>query len=125
MPLVLVDTSSWVEALRSNGRPEIRRRIFDLIDRDVAAWCDPVRLELWNSRSAKEQAKKIRELEAYLPSLEITPDVWSRGHELARRARAEGLTCPTIDILIAACASHHRAEIESCDKHFERLAAIK
>jgi predicted nucleic acid-binding protein len=44
--------------------------------------------------------------------------------ELARRARAAGLSVPAADLLIVACARHHRVEFESLDAHFAELARL-
>jgi hypothetical protein len=43
-----VDTSSWIEALRLNGRENIRERVKLLLIDGLAAWCDMVAVELWN-----------------------------------------------------------------------------
>ena len=44
----LIDTSSWIDALRRDGDPQIRARVVALMASGEAAWCDLVRLELWN-----------------------------------------------------------------------------
>ena len=46
--LTLIDTSSWIEALRRSGRAEVRERVARLMSEGRAAWCDLVALELWN-----------------------------------------------------------------------------
>jgi len=63
-------------------------------------------------------------LEADIILLPTTDAVWSRARELARRARARGLTVPGPDLLIAACAWEHGVELEHDDRHLAQLAAL-
>ena len=83
-----------------------------------------IRLELWNGARGESEKRALREFEAVLPEWEIGPEVWETANELARRARAAGLTVPAADLLIAACANHHRVEIESLDAHFAELEKL-
>jgi len=64
-------------------------------------------------------------MEENLIKLEITPAVWMLSFELARKSRAAGHTIPPTDILIAACARHHGADIEHADSHFNILDKIR
>ena len=43
---------------------------------------------------------------------------------LARRARYVGVSVPATDILIAACARRHDANLETADSDFELLATV-
>ena len=43
---------------------------------------------------------------------------------LARASRERGLSTPSTDPLIAACARAHGLEILHCDVHFERLRVL-
>jgi len=51
--------------------------------------------------------------------------VWAVSYDLARRARAKGITVPATDILIAACALHHGAGIETADSDVEALNSLR
>jgi predicted nucleic acid-binding protein len=83
-----------------------------------------VRLELWNGARGDREKKVLREFERLLPELEIDVDVWEVAYELARRARASGVTVPATDLLIAACAKRHGAELEHSDSDFAQLARL-
>jgi predicted nucleic acid-binding protein len=122
--LRLVDTSCWIELLRPNGRPDIKRRLGELLLAKEAAWCDVVLLELWNGANAEKDAAAIIELEKYVIDFEIDDAVWRRSHDLARRARAKGWSFPVPDLLIAACAAHHGVSVESRDAHLEKLEGL-
>lgn len=120
--MVVIDTSSWIEMLRQSGRPEVRERVNAHLRNGEACLVPMVRLELWNGARGERERKVLREFERTLPELEMSAPVWDAACDLSRRARAAGLTVPATDILIAACARHHGAEIEAADVHFSELA---
>jgi predicted nucleic acid-binding protein len=83
-----------------------------------------VRLELWNGAGGERERKVLRDFERLLPELPIDDDVWQDTCDLARHARAAGISVPSTDLLIAACARHHSADIEHCDSDFEHPATL-
>ncbi|MDB6128647.1 MAG: hypothetical protein JWM35_2543 [Verrucomicrobia bacterium] len=119
-----VDTSSWVDALRHNGDARVRVRVQALLQAAEAAWCDLVRVELWNGLRGPAERKMMEQLEADVTLLPTTDAVWAKAMELARRSRVKGLTVPATDLIIAACAWEHRVEIEHHDAHLTALAGL-
>ena len=97
--MILIDGSSWIHFLRPTGDPVVRARVAAALTAGEACGCPLV-----------------------LPELTIDNDVWTRAYDLARRARAAGISVPATDILIAACALRHGTEFETADSDFERLA---
>jgi predicted nucleic acid-binding protein len=83
-----------------------------------------VRLELWNGAGGERERKVLREFERRIPELSIDAEVWSDACDLARRCRAAGVTVPASDVLIAACARHHGADLEHADADFDAIARI-
>lgn len=122
--MILVDSSSWIHFLRPTGSPVVRARVEAALMAGKASWCPLVRLELWNGAAGGRDRKILRDFEAVLVELPIDDDVWVGAHDLARRARAAGVSVPATDILIAACARRHAAELETADSDFERLATL-
>jgi predicted nucleic acid-binding protein len=122
--LTLVDTSAWTHALRRNGDLAVRQRVEQLLSQNAAALCDPVRLELWNGVRGDAERVRLRAIEAALPRLDITGEVWTLSCDCAEKARAAGITTPAIDVLIFACARYHGVSIEHADRHFELLAKL-
>jgi len=120
----LIDTSSWVHALRKTGDPEVRARVRALLVEAEGAWCEVVRVELWQGVTAKAEADFLRQLEATLTLLPMSPEVWNLACRLGKKTRTAGQPVPTTDLLIAACASAHGAGIEHCDRHFDTLTAL-
>jgi predicted nucleic acid-binding protein len=120
--MVLVDTSAWVHFLRPDGDREVRKRVEAALKAGTARWCQLVRLELWNGAGGERERKVLREFERLIPDLAIDATTWSDACELARRCRAAGVTVPATDILIAACARQHGADLEHADGDFDAIA---
>ena len=122
---VLVDSSLWVQQLRKSGDAPKRDRVNALLESGEAAWCPPVRLELWRGVTSDVERKTLRRYEALLPSYEIRPEVWDRAIQLAARARSAGLTVPLADLLIYACARLNGLDVAHDDSHFDELAKLE
>lgn len=120
----LVDTSAWIETLRTSGEPAIRSRVSAMTAEDRVLLCDQVRLELWNGATNARHQRLLRDLEAQLETVPTTPQVWALACELARSSRAQGLTVPATDLLIAACARHHGLGLIHHDEHFDWLERL-
>jgi predicted nucleic acid-binding protein len=119
--MVLADTSMWVEALRANGKPAVKRRVDELLATDDICWCDMVRLELWNGARGEKERRSLHYLETVVKRLETDEQVWTESFELARRARAGGMTLSAPDVVIVACGKRHGVSIESIDSTMEKL----
>ncbi len=122
--MILVDTSSWIHLLRSDGDPTVRSRVEEALTTGRACWCPVVQLELWNGARGDRERRALQQFADTLPELPIDGDVWRAAYDLASRSRARGVTVPATDILIAACAACHGAAIETADADFELLASV-
>ena len=110
--------------MRRDGDPEIKARVVALVREGTAAWCDIVRLELWNGLRGTAERKQMEELEVDVINLPTSDAVWTRARLLTQRARAKGITVPATDLVIAACAWEHGVEMEHDDAHLKTLAAL-
>jgi predicted nucleic acid-binding protein len=119
---VLIDTSAWVEALRLGGDTTTRAAVTEATVDGRAAICEPVLLELWNGAGSARDRDLLRGLERDLTALATTQEVWALARGLASRCRAAGVTVPAIDLLIAAHARHHGADLLHRDRHFDQIA---
>ena len=113
----LVDTSSWVEALRRDGREDVRARVRDLVLAGDAVLCDMVLLELWNGARGERERHDLAAMEQDLEIVPTTAAAWQLASEIARRSRDSGRTLPATDILIAACAGAAGTSMEAVDSH--------
>jgi predicted nucleic acid-binding protein len=119
--LVIIDTSSWIEALRKSGNADVRNRVKTIMIEGRAACCDMILLELWNGAKGDPERKMIKELENEIMCLPTTIKVWTFAKELAKKCRKSGKTIPSTDILIVSCGIVNNVSIESHDKHFPTL----
>ena len=124
MKMVLVDTSSWIHFLRPDGDLDVRARVDAALRAGTARWCPLVRLELWNGAGGERERKVLREFERLIPELAIDVEIWSEACDLARRCRAAGVSVPAADLLIAASARHHGAQLEHADGDFDAIARV-
>lgn len=124
MTATLIDSSSWVHALRESGDEQVRRRVSRLVSAGDAVWCDAIRLELWNGARGSVEKRRLKDFDEELPRVEVDNAVWNLACSLASAARTTGLTIPAIDLLIFSCARRHKIELEHCDEHFDQLAKL-
>ena len=122
--VTLIDSTLWVHQFRQRGDPGRRARVEALLRDGDAAWCPPVRLELWRGVSNEKERKALKEYEAVIPDFAITNDVWELAMRTAERGRGKGFTFPTGDLLIFACAKFHRLNLAHADKHFEQMEQL-
>ena len=120
----LIDTSCWVHQIRARGDQAVRLRVEGALTAGTAAWCAQVRLELWAGVRSDQDRRILREYERVLPDLAITDQVWSLACDLGDRARRAGISAGAGDLLIAACARFHGAELEYADTDFDLLKSL-
>jgi len=123
--MILIDTSSWVEAMRPKGNPAVKARVTQILEDGEAAWCDVVRAELWMGAHYGHEQKLIRLFEKDVVGLPINRAVWDETIRLSMRTRSAGLTLPVTDLIIFACAQINQVPLEHSDEHFERLRKLK
>lgn len=118
----LIDTSVWVDYLRGEDETELREEVRSLLQSGRAAWCEMIRLELWNGACGAHEIKALKDMESVIPNLSVTPAVWDQAMETARRARKSGRSIPTSDLVIQACSTVHGVELLHNDTHFDLIS---
>jgi len=119
---VLVDTSIWVEALRSHGQAGCREAIAQLVATGQGATCDVVLTEVLRGARNESQA------EAWADSLLSLRVLRSDGvgliaAHIGRAMRDAGTSPPLGDLLVAAVALKHGAVVLHRDRHLHQIAA--
>lgn len=122
--MTIIDTSLWVHQLRRQGEAKKRAKVEELLLAGEAAWCAPVRLELWRGVGTDKEARVLREYGQVLPEYAMNDEIWEQACDLAHRCRRQGKTAPFADILIAACARHHKVGVAHDDAHFDFLMVL-
>jgi predicted nucleic acid-binding protein len=121
---VLIDTSAWIEFFRRRGDVAIRDRVISLVRTGQAAWCEIIRLELWNGASGQKELNELEQMEFSATLLPITSEIWNLVDQMARSTRLAAKTFPVSDLLIAACARHYNVDLIHKDQHFDQLKAL-
>jgi hypothetical protein len=121
--MTLVDASSWIEFLRGrDSQPSQRVKI--LLVRDDAAWCDFTLVELWHGARGQKEKSALEELESTVRLYPVNEEIWITARRLARKCREVGVTVPSGDIVIAACAVGHELALEHNDEHFNKILPV-
>lgn len=117
--MILIDTSVLVRYLRTSS-PAIRE-VLASID---CAICGVTRAEILHGARTPQNAKDLCEAMDAFIQLPIHQETWDHlGHHLAS-LRARGLTMPFQDVLLAAVAIDHHAEIWAYDAHFRAIQGV-
>jgi predicted nucleic acid-binding protein len=120
--VIFVDTSVWVEALRS-GKSAAALHLGALLDSGEVVLSAPVRIEILAGASIRDHVPLRRVLSA-LPVFFPTEQTWMRIDDWLERARAAGERFGFADLLIAAIAAGQHAPIWSFDSDFMRMARV-
>ncbi|MBE0478920.1 PIN domain nuclease [Candidatus Aerophobetes bacterium] len=120
--MFLIDTSVWIFALGKNYLPQIREKVDRLLEKNEAAICAMIRVELLAGTRTKKEFERLKSRLNSLYEIEITGSVWEKAAEMAFSLRRKGITCPSTDILIGAAALSEHIRIVHADEHFSLIA---
>lgn len=119
--LFLVDTSTWIEALRRNGKPQAREWLRRALLEERVVMVHPVKAELLSGTTSEKQFAELKkELDA-LPLLGREKEAWDIAAKLNFKLRRQGITVPLVDVLIASWALLHRCTLAHHDRHYEMI----
>jgi len=119
----LLDANLWIDLTRARSSRTLKKFISPFILDSQACLAEPVVFEVLRNATDPEALQLTHHFQT-LPLLASPPDLWSTGVELGRACRRIGLTPGSIDLLIAAVAIHHRAELVTFDVDFESIAGV-
>jgi predicted nucleic acid-binding protein len=119
-PEVLVDSSVWIDFFRGEDTEEVER-LRAVLERGAAGWSDMIQLEIVNHCGSERQLSLIRELRENVLCFHATPRIWGLAFELAKKARACGLSIPSTDLLIYATGVGNDLKLLHNDKHLRWL----
>jgi predicted nucleic acid-binding protein len=120
--VIFVDTSVWIDALRSSDS-EIGLGLAALLDSGDVALAAPVRIEILSGASNRDHVRLRRVLSA-LPVFFPREQTWTLIDEWLELARTAGERFGFADLLIAAIAADNDGQIWSLDSDFARMADL-
>lgn len=120
--MLLVDTSIWIDFLRSAASP-IDQALQDKIREDQVRTCGIILTELYQgSRSQKELLDLENQL-AVVPVLKEKTETFKAAGRMACMINRRGPKISTVDAIIAQVAIENQLPLWSLDKHFKLIAA--
>lgn len=122
--MVVADTTVWIEFF-NDPESEEKHAVDLLIDEDELALAGAVLAELLQGCRTPGEANTILDHVSALPFLEMNFPAWRRSGELSSSLRRKGTTLPLMDVIIAALALEHDAEVFTTDPHFQKIPGLK
>lgn len=120
--MIVVDTSVWVQALRSRESAEASH-LDRILDSDSVLLPIPVKIELLSGAS-KHGLPRLAKLLSALPVLEPSPATWRLMLKWTEAARNKSQRFGFGDLLIGAIAAEADAEVWSLDEDFVRMQRL-
>lgn len=118
---LLIESSLWVEFTRRKSPAALKAAIQPWILDPAAALCEPVAFEILRHATAAERGP-IEAQFATLPMLATPGDLWAKAARLGQDCRDAGFTAGSLDLIIAALAIHHGAELVTFDGDYAEIA---
>ncbi len=118
---ILIDTSAWIDFLRSRGGvlgDAVARALSD----DTALLCGVVIAELLQGAKGQKERQQLEFLFANVECLPVLPDDWHGAGRALQALRLSGITLPLSGAIIAAVAQRHGVSILTSDAHFQHLS---
>ena len=120
-PVILIDTSAWIEFLRDTGSP-VCASVDEVLAREIAT-CDPVRMEVLSGARDESHLLSLRGLLARAAVIPTLATDYDDAAALYRHCRRRGETVRKLmDCLIASAAIRAGVPILHDDTDFDVLA---
>ena len=115
--MILIDTSSWIEFFRKQGKTDVKNRVASFIEMEAATYTCPVLFELLSGASEKESAD-IKNVFSFCHRINFSPEHWEYAANLKILCRQKGLTIPNDDIFVCSVALKNNLRLFHLDRHF-------
>ena len=119
----LLDSDLCIDLTRLRSPRALKAFIAPHVGDPEACLAEPIVFELLRNATDAE-ARQLTQHFQSLPLLSSPSNLWSSGVELGRACRRIGLYVGSIDLLIAAIAIHHGAELVTFDGDFQKMSTV-
>ncbi|MHB1345169.1 MAG: type II toxin-antitoxin system VapC family toxin [Thermoleophilia bacterium] len=120
---LLIDTSLWIEGLRRSGSSTARRIVAQAVEPGLALVNGLILVEILSGARDEGELRRLERLFEATTCLPLDRPIWSRAARLGFDLRRAGVSIPTVDLTIAACALEADVPLLHIDAHFELIAA--
>lgn len=117
----LIDSTLWIDFTRARSPRRLKEFIAPFILAPEAALADPIVFEVLRHAS-EEEVKFVQAQFQTLPLLATPDNLWTDAARLGQRCRRKGISAGSLDLLIAAVALAHDAELVTFDQDFQGIA---
>jgi len=117
----LIESSLWVDFTRSKSPHALKALIQPWILDPLACICEPVAFEVLRHASPQEHRWINAQFET-LPLLPTPHLLWRDATRLGQQCRSAGFNAGSMDLIIAAFAIHHDAELVTFDADYLAIA---
>ena len=121
--MFLIDSSAWIEYLRPNGSPKVKRRVRDILAMDAGACCGIVVVELLRGARSEKDFQSLSDALISLEQLPIDSAVITRAARWGYLLDRRGKPIPTTDLVIASSA-YGKARLIHTDGDYEILSSL-
>jgi predicted nucleic acid-binding protein len=119
----LLDTSLWIDFTRIRSPRALKRFIAPYILHPDAHLAEPITFELLRHATAAEARQLTQQLRTF-PLLAPPPLLWTEAAALGQACRRKNITVGSLDLLTAAIALHHGAEVVTFEGDYQKMASV-
>jgi predicted nucleic acid-binding protein len=122
-PLVLVDTSVWIDFLKKGRTPD-GGRLETLIKTDSACLTPLIRAEILSGARNEKDYQTLSSTLSAVKMLTEPKDLWDRIARIRYTLARRGFQVSVPDLSIALYAEFHRCPVFTTDKAFKTIAKV-
>ena len=121
--MFLIDSSACIEYLRPNGSKKVKDKVRDILEKDDAATCGIVVVEILRGAKDDRLFETLKETLLSLPQIQMNDEVIEKAAQWGYILDRKEKTVSTTDLFIAAAASD-KAVVLHIDSDFEIIASL-
>jgi predicted nucleic acid-binding protein len=119
----LIDSSLWVDFTRAKSPIALKLFIHAWILDSAAVLCEPIAFEVLR-HATKAERVKIHQQFSTMPLISTPEKLWRDATTLGGKCHEKGINLGSLDLVIAAIAIHHDAELITFDNDFSKIASV-
>ena len=121
--MMLPDSVLWIDFMRAKTPAHVKQFIAPYLASRNTVVCEPIRFEVMRGERKADRQKADNLLQT-VPLLRTPPQLWQNAESYGQMCLDAGVIVPPLDLLIAAMAVSHSAEVVTFDKHFEAMKQV-